>query len=146
MCHSHVDLRCAIDARIFVFIAGAIPLGVAMQMSGTTNFSRAGCSGRLAAGLSYRFSWFCLRSSPLSLSSCRMRPLLHSLCPSPWPWLKRWGPAPEPFVVTVAMASDVAFLTPIGHHENLLVYGPGRYKFSDFVKVGTPLAVILWKG
>ena len=52
------------------------------------------------------------------------------------------GRAPEPYVVTVAMASVVAFLTPIGHHGNLLVYGPGRYQFSDFVKVGTPLTVI----
>jgi di/tricarboxylate transporter len=52
------------------------------------------------------------------------------------------GRAPEPFVVTVAMASVVAFLTPIGHHGNLLLYGPGRYRFADFVKVGTPLTVI----
>src|SRR5205814_2920520 len=52
------------------------------------------------------------------------------------------GRAPEPYVVTVAMASVIAFLTPIGHHGNLLVYGPGRYRFSDFVKVGAPLMVI----
>jgi di/tricarboxylate transporter len=52
------------------------------------------------------------------------------------------GHAPEPFVVTVAMASVVAFLTPIGHHGNLLVYGPGRYNFMDFVRVGTPSTVI----
>jgi len=52
------------------------------------------------------------------------------------------GRAPEPFVVTVAMASVVAFLTPIGHHGDLLIYGPGRYQFADFVKVGTPLTVI----
>jgi len=52
------------------------------------------------------------------------------------------GRAPEPFVVTVAMASVVAFLTPIGHHGNLLVYGPGRYRFGDFVRVGTPLTII----
>ena len=52
------------------------------------------------------------------------------------------GRAPEPYVVTVAMASVVAFLTPIGHHGNPLVYGPGRYKFGDFVKVGTPLTVL----
>ena len=52
------------------------------------------------------------------------------------------GRAPEPFVVTVAMASVVAFLTPIGHHGNLLIYGPGRYKFSDFAKVGTPLTIV----
>ena len=52
------------------------------------------------------------------------------------------GSAPEPYVVTVAMASVVAFLTSIGHHGNLLVYGPERYKFGDFVKVGTPLTVL----
>jgi di/tricarboxylate transporter len=40
------------------------------------------------------------------------------------------------------MASVVAFLTPIGHHGNLLVYGRGRYNFADFAKVGTPLTVI----
>jgi len=36
-----------------------------------------------------------------------------------------------------------AFLTPIGHHGNLLVYGPGGYRFSDFVKVGVPLTFIV---
>ncbi len=52
------------------------------------------------------------------------------------------GRPPEPYVVTVAMASVAAFLTPIGHHGNLLVYGPGRYEFGDFVKVGTPLTIL----
>jgi len=52
------------------------------------------------------------------------------------------GLPPEPFVVTVAMASVVAFLTPIGHHGNLLVYGPGGYRFRDFVLVGAPLTAL----
>jgi di/tricarboxylate transporter len=52
------------------------------------------------------------------------------------------GAPPEPFVVTVAMAAVVAFLTPIGHHGNLLIYGPGGYQFADFVKVGAPLTLI----
>jgi di/tricarboxylate transporter len=67
------------------------------------------------------------------------------------------GRPPEPYVVTVAMAAVVAFLTPIGHHGNLLVYGPGGYRFGDFVRVGTPLTLIsaavvtllaplLWRG
>jgi di/tricarboxylate transporter len=47
------------------------------------------------------------------------------------------GHAPEAFVVTVAMAAVAAFLTPIGHHGNVLVYGPGRDQFADFVRVGT---------
>ena len=53
------------------------------------------------------------------------------------------GHPPEPYVVTVAMAAVVAFLTPIGHHGNLLVYGPGRYQFIDFVRVGTPLTILV---
>ena len=52
------------------------------------------------------------------------------------------GQPPEPYVVTVAMASVVAFLTPIGHHGNLLVYGPGGYRFVDFIRVGAPLTVV----
>ena len=53
------------------------------------------------------------------------------------------GHPPEPYVVTVAMAAVASFLTPIGHHGNLLVYGPGRYRFMDFVYVGTPLTILV---
>ena len=53
------------------------------------------------------------------------------------------GQPPEAYVVTVAMAAVASFLTPIGHHGNLLVYGPGRYQFADFVKVGAPLTVLV---
>ncbi len=50
--------------------------------------------------------------------------------------------SPEPYVITVAMASVTSFFTPIGHHGNLLIYGPGSYKFSDFLRVGTPLTLL----
>jgi len=50
---------------------------------------------------------------------------------------------PEPIVVTVAMAAVASFLTPIGHHGNLLVYGPGGYRFRDFVVAGTPLTIVV---
>jgi di/tricarboxylate transporter len=53
------------------------------------------------------------------------------------------GRNPEAFVVTVAMAAVAAFLTPIGHHGNLLIYGPGRYQFADFVRVGAPLTALI---
>lgn len=48
------------------------------------------------------------------------------------------GHSPTAYVVTVAMAA-VSFLTPMGHHGNLLIYGPGGYRFRDFVIVGAPL-------
>jgi di/tricarboxylate transporter len=40
-------------------------------------------------------------------------------------------------------ASRSPFLTPIGHHGNLLAYGPGRYQFADFVRVGAPLTLLV---
>src|SRR5690606_29131411 len=46
-------------------------------------------------------------------------------------------------VFSVAMGAVVAFLTPIGHHGNLLIYEPGGYRFTDFVRAGTPLTLLL---
>ncbi len=132
----------AIDSRIFVFIACAIPLGVAMQKSGTANLlagwlQRAMGNWPSIAILLVLFAVVAVITQFMSDSATTalFAPVAVALA-------QALGRAPEAFVVTVAMASVVAFLTPIGHHGNLLVYGPGRYKFGDFVKVGTPLTVI----
>ena len=53
------------------------------------------------------------------------------------------GQPPEPYEVTVAMASVTAFLTPMAHHGNLVVYGPGGYRFWDFACVGAPLTLMI---
>jgi di/tricarboxylate transporter len=132
----------SIDSRIFVFIAGAIPLGAAMQKTGT--------AGMLASWLQQAVGGWPERLVLLALfimvavvtqfmsdsaTTALFAPVAIALA-------QALGRAPEPFVVTVAMAAVVAFLTPIGHHGNLLIYGPGRYQFGDFVKVGTPLTLI----
>lgn len=52
------------------------------------------------------------------------------------------GLSPYPFAMTVALAASTAFITPVSSPVNTLVVGPGNYRFGDFVKVGTPLAVL----
>src|SRR5690606_28009472 len=53
------------------------------------------------------------------------------------------GQPPTPFVVVTALGAVVAFLTPIGHHGNLLILGPGQYRFGDFLRVGRALTVVI---
>jgi di/tricarboxylate transporter len=133
----------AIDARIYLFIAGAIPLGAAMQTSGAADvlagWLQNGVAGwgqflillAIFAGVGV-MTQFMSDAATTALFAPVAVALAHTL-----------GHRPEPYVVTVAMAAVTAFLTPIGHHGNLLVYGPGGYRFGDFVRVGTPLTILV---
>lgn len=51
---------------------------------------------------------------------------------------------PRPFVVAVMFSATLAFGTPVGYQTNMMVYGPGGYKFLDFTKIGIPLNIITW--
>ncbi len=133
----------AIDARIYVFIAGAIPLGVAMQKTGTASWlaawlqkTVAGWSSVLILLLIFAVVAVVTQFMSDAATTALFAPVAVALA-------QALGRAPEPYVVTVAMSAVAAFLTPIGHHGNLLVYGPGRYRFADFVRVGTPLTVLV---
>ena len=53
------------------------------------------------------------------------------------------GVEPHGFAMAVAIAASTAFLTPVGHQANMLVYGVGNYRFNDFIKVGGPLALLV---
>src|SRR3569833_4354595 len=54
------------------------------------------------------------------------------------------GVAPRPFAVAIMFGASFAFSTPTGYLRNMIVYGPGGYRFSDFMRVGLPLNIILW--
>ena len=54
------------------------------------------------------------------------------------------GLDPRPFAVAVMFSATLAFSTPVGYQTNMMVYGPGGYRFSDYVKIGLPLNIIVW--
>ena len=133
----------SIETRIYVFIAGAIPLGLAMQETGTADLL-AGWLHGLVSG--WAIHWILLvlflvtglvtQVMSDAGTTALFGPIAIALA-------RGLNLPPEPFVVTVAMAAVTSFFTPIGHHGNLLIYGPGNYQFGDFVKVGVPLTLIV---
>jgi di/tricarboxylate transporter len=133
----------SIDTRIYVFIAGAIPLGIAMQETGTAMLIAGWLQGMVS---SWDIHWILLMLFIItglvtqvmsdSATTALFAPVAIALARS-------LDLPPEPLVVTVAMASVTSFFTPLGHHGNLLVYGPGRYQFADFLRVGIPLTLIV---
>ena len=133
----------SIDTRIFVFIAGAIPLGLAMQKTGTADLVAGWLHGLVA---NWGIHWILLA---LFLATGLLTQVMSDagttalFAPIAIALAKGLGLPPEPLVVTVAMAAVTSFFTPIGHHGNLLIYGPGGYQFSDFLKVGIPLTLIV---
>jgi len=50
---------------------------------------------------------------------------------------------PKPFIIGICFGASACFATPIGYQTNLLVYGPGGYRFSDYLKLGMPLNMIV---
>ena len=133
----------SIDARIYLFIAGAIPLGLAMQETGTADLLAGWLQG-LVSG--WAIHWILLALFLVTglvtqvMSDAGTTALFGPIAIA---LARGLGLPPEPFVVAVAMAAVTSFFTPIGHHGNLLIYGPGHYQFGDFVRVGVPLTLIV---
>ena len=133
----------SIDARIYIFIAGAIPLGLAMQETGTADLLAGWLQG-LVAGWGIHWiliAFFIVTGIVTQIMSDAGTTALFG--PIAIALARSLDLPPEPFIVTVAMAAVTSFFTPIGHHGNLLIYGPGGYQFGDFVKVGVPLTLIV---
>jgi di/tricarboxylate transporter len=57
---------------------------------------------------------------------------------------KQMGMDPRPLLIAVAVTSSYGFATPIGYQTNLMVLGPGGYRFADFMRVGIPMDIICW--
>ena len=53
------------------------------------------------------------------------------------------GIDPKPFIIGVCFGASACYATPIGYKTNLLVYGPGAYRFSDYLKLGIPLNLLV---
>ena len=138
----------SIHWQVIVLISALIPIGIVMQTSGTADWignliSRATLSVDTSLqpyfllGIIYFITMVLTEISSNAATAIIMVPITLSIT-------EQLGINSRPFVFAVAFAASSSFITPIGYQTNLMVYGPGGYKFTDFIKVGLPLALIFW--
>jgi di/tricarboxylate transporter len=131
-----------IDVRIFVMIAGVIPLGVAMEKTGTAALLAEQLQGVVEGWSPFSVLLVLFWSAALLTQILSDAATTVLLGPIALAVAVALGLPPQPFVVCTALGAVVAFLTPIGHHGNLLILNAGQYTFGDFLRVGVPLTVL----
>jgi len=134
----------ALDMRIFLLIGAAFAMGLAMERTGAAAYiAQASVDLFLPFGphilLMALFLIVALMTNIISNSATALlfAPIALSIS-------QQTGIDPVTVVLTVIFAANCSFATPIAYQTNLLVLGPGRYNFKDYVKFGFPLIILLW--
>ena len=134
----------AIDWRAIFLIAGMLPLGTAMQETGAAEYLANQVMGLLGdagpwpviMGL-YILTAMATMIIPTAALVVLMSPIVLSA-------MGDLNVAPETAMMAVAMAASASFTSPISHPANILVMGPGGYRFVDYLKVGVPLTIVVF--
>ena len=138
----------SINWQVIVLISALIPVGIAIQKTGTADWIASLITSvvqstpeewqpRVLLALIYLLTVILTEVSSNAATAIIMTPIAIAVT-------GQMGLNPRAFIFAVAFAASASFITPVGYQTSLMVYGPGGYKFSDYIKVGFPLAFIFW--
>lgn len=143
-CITSSDARQSIDWPVLITIATSFGIGTALENSGAAQFVATGLValtenwGPIAAlAAIYLFVSVLTELITNNAAAALMFPFCMATA-------KQLNCSPLPLIIALALAASASFMTPIGYQTNLMVFGPGGYKFSDFLRIGIPLNVVLW--
>jgi len=140
-CTRAANARSSIDWQVLIVIAAALGIGNAMQVTGAAEMVAGGFLGLagdhpyIALAATYLMTWILTEMITNNAAAVLIFPIAISTAAG-------LGVEFMPFVMTIIFAASASFATPIGYQTNLMVYGPGGYRFSDFLKVGLPMNAI----
>lgn len=128
---------------VIFLLAGLIPLGIAMNKSGATQWLAQNLIhlGGNFSGYWILFFFFIITSLLTEILSNNASVIL--MLPIAVEVAKTLDLNPYAFMYAVVFAASNSFMTPIGYQTNAMVYSPGGYKFFDFTKVGAPLSILM---
>ncbi|MCC3860587.1 SLC13 family permease [Pseudemcibacter aquimaris] len=134
----------AIDRNIFMLIGAALAMGTSLQMTGGASYLAMAMLDLLdgASTMVVLSAFFLLIAFLTNILSNNATAVLFT--PIAVNVAQELGVDPFIFITVVIFAANCSFATPMGYQTNLLVLAPGNYKFSDFLKVGVPLILLLW--
>lgn len=131
------------DWMVLVLLGTIIPLGTALQKTGTAALVGEGLAGltvhlgpALTLGVFYLITSLMTELITNNAAAVVLTPVAVAVAGA-------LGVSPLPFVIAVMLAASNSFMTPIGYQTNTFIYRPGGYRFSDFARVGTPLNVLM---
>jgi len=134
----------ALDPKIALTIAMALSLGIAMQAAGGADLLAHLLLAALfgAAPAVVLSAFFLLVAGLSNVLSTKATAVLFT--PIAAGIALELGVPVEPFAVAVVFAANCSFASPIGYQTNLLVMTPGNYRFTDFIRTGLPLILVVW--
>lgn len=143
-CITNEEAYQSINWKVIFLLGGVLPLGVAMQKTGAAEVIVHGLIQQLeslgpTAVLSAFFFISMMLTNVISNNATAVL-----LAPVAIEAAASIGVDATPMLVAVTMAASLSFMTPIGYQTNTMIFGPGQYTFSDFLKVGTPLNLLFW--
>jgi len=137
------EARDAVDMNVVVLIAAAFGLGAAVESSGLADRIGHGMVqvfepwGPIGALLGITLAAVILRELVTNKGAAV---LLFPICLAT---AQQFGVDARPFAIALAITVATSFLTPIGYQTNTMVYGPGGYRFGDYMRLGLPLTILV---
>ncbi|WP_447969788.1 SLC13 family permease [Nitrospira sp. M1] len=137
------DIYESVDWPVIVLIGAMIPIGNALEISGATTVIAESLVG-ITEGFPPVAILGLIMILTMTLSDIMNNAATAVvMAPLAWALAQELGVNPDPFLMAVAIGASCAFLTPIGHQNNLLVMGPGGYRFGDYWRMGLPLEILI---
>jgi di/tricarboxylate transporter len=138
------DAYRSVDVRVLLMIVGTLALGSAMEKTGAAqlyadNFLSFFGQRQPAVVLS---GFILLTSVSTQILSNNATAVL--LIPIGISSALSLGVDPRPFIIAICYGASACYATPIGYQTNLMVFGPGGYRFTDYLKLGIPLNLMIW--